>query len=154
MANYWPLVFVGVGILMILRRNDRGEYFHHRWVRDHEASSYNSTDGFVTSNNSFGSVHQIVVDPVFKGAVISNSFGSTVLDLRRTSLEQKETYIDVDSSFGGIEIFVPESWTVKSIVKNSFSGFVDKRYNTMVMDNTKIILIRGSISFSGLEVKS
>lgn len=153
MVNYWPLVFVGIGIIMILKRNEHREHWHNRWVREHEASSYNSEDGFVTSNNSFGSVRQIVLDPVFKGAVISNSFGSTILDLRRTSLEQKETFIDIDSSFGGIEIYVPDSWTVKSVVKNSFSGFVDKRYHTMVMDNTKVIVLRGSISFSGLEIK-
>ncbi len=152
-VNYWPLIFIAIGIILIINRNHHHEHWHQRWSNNRESSSYICEDGFITSHNSFGSVRQIVLDPVFKGATISNTFGSTIIDLRRTSLSQNETFIDIDSSFGGIEIYVPESWTVKTLVKNSFSGTEDKRYNTMLMDSSKVLIIRGNISFSGLEIK-
>ena len=43
-----------------------------------------SEDGFIVSDNTFGSVQQIVLDPVFRGARLRNAFGGTVLDLRRS----------------------------------------------------------------------
>lgn len=151
--NYWPLIFIAIGIAIILGRNEHREFYYHKKIDLQETPSNTSEDGFFNMNNSFGSTRQTVLDPTFKGAVIRNSFGGTILDLRRTNLELNETYIDIDSSFGGVEIYIPESWMVKSIVKNSFSGFVDKRYHTIAMDSSKILVIRGSIAFSGLEIK-
>ncbi len=155
MSNFWPLIFIAVGLIIFFRRSDyenqkRWDDFRHNKM---ENSSFEIKDGFITSHNSFGSVQQVVLDPVFKGGFIRNSFGSTVIDLRRTTLEQGETYLDFDCSFGGIELHVPESWTVKSTIKNSFSGFADKRYRNMSCDPSKVLVLRGSISFSGVEVK-
>jgi predicted membrane protein len=154
-SRFWPLIFVLVGLIIIFRRRDYPKYWHrhHRWDNFQESTSYTTEDGFVNSTCSFGSVIRVVTDPVFKGARISNSFGSTMLDLRRTSLADGETYIDVDCSFGGIEIYVPDSWNVKTFVKNSFSGTADKRYHLGVADTAKTLIIRGNISFSGLEIK-
>lgn len=43
----------------------------------------------------------MVLDEVFKGATIRNTFGGTVLDLRRTNISEGETYIEVECNFGG-----------------------------------------------------
>ncbi|KAA6309444.1 hypothetical protein EZS27_039066, partial [termite gut metagenome] len=101
--DYWPLLFVCIGIILLLKRPfDKKR--HHTHVQE---TMYSSKNGFVYSDVSFGSVKQIVVDPVFKGAKIKNSCGSTLIDLRRTSLESPETYIDVECRLGGIEIYAP-----------------------------------------------
>lgn len=44
-------------------------------------SNHSTKDGFVNSETIFGSVQQIVMDEVFKGATIKNTFGGTVLTL-------------------------------------------------------------------------
>jgi len=155
-GTYWPLLIVLVGILVLIKVISPESFCHKRWHKrfDTEAS-YVSEEGFVTSTSSFGSVRQIVVDPVFKGAKINNHFGGTVLDLRRTALGAPETYIDIDCSFGGIEIFVPFHWTVKSDIHNFFSGVDDKRYNNgMESDIEHKLIIRGNLSFGGIEIKS
>ncbi|KAA6319833.1 hypothetical protein EZS27_030319, partial [termite gut metagenome] len=101
--DYWPLLFVCIGIILLFKRPfDKKRYHTHV-----QETVYSSENGFVYSDVSFGSVKQIVVDPVFKGAKIKNSCGSTLIDLRRTSLESPETYIDVECRLGGIEIYAP-----------------------------------------------
>lgn len=152
-SRFWPLIFVAIGLIIIFGKKEKHTHWNKRWVENHESISYESVDGYVTTECSFGSVIRVVTDPVFKGAKISNSFASTVLDLRRTTIQDGETYIDIDSSFGGVEIYIPENWTVKNFVKNSFSGTTDKRYHSMNPDTSKVLVIRGSISFSGLEIK-
>lgn len=153
-ATYWPILFVLIGIMLLFKLWKPGVFLREgaRFAKD---NSFKSADGFVTSNNAFGSVSQIVLDPVFKGARITNTFGSTLIDLRHTSLEAAETYIDIDCTFGGIEIFVPHNWTVKSNLNHFFSGNDDKRYwANNVQDTAHKLIIRGNISFSGIEIKS
>lgn len=154
-STYWPMLFVLIGILLLFKLWKPGNTIFKEGTRFSNDTFYKSADGFVTSNNAFGSVSQIVLDPVFKGAKITNTFGSTVIDLRHTSLDAPETYIDIDCSFGGIEIFVPRNWTVKSNLHHFFSGNDDKRYwGNDVPDSTHLLIIRGNISFSGVEIKS
>ncbi|EKD31122.1 MAG: hypothetical protein ACD_77C00391G0001 [uncultured bacterium] len=153
-GTYWPILFVLIGIMLLFKLWKPGTFMSNRAGFGND-NSFKTADGFITSNNAFGSVNQIFLDPVFKGARISNTFGSTLIDLRRTSLEAPETYIDIDCSFGGIEIFVPHNWTVKSNLHHFFSGNDDKRFwANGVQDTEHKLIIRGNISFSGVEIKS
>ena len=100
-------------------------------------------------------MRQIVLDPVFKGARLKLTFAGTVLDLRKTTLAAEETYIDVESSFGGLELYLPEHWIVIDKVTPVFAGVEDKRFRPVTeSDTTHKLIIRGSIQFSGIEIKS
>jgi len=153
-GTYWPLVFVLAGLILLIR------IFHperHSQVRHSDFSSETSTDtqdGFVDSHNSFSSVRHIVLDPVFRGARIKSSFGGTIIDLRKTTLEAPETYIDIEASFSGIELYIPGSWTVVDKIVPMLGGIDDKRFNPLVDPNSghKLIL-RGNITCSGVEIK-
>lgn len=59
-----------------------------------------------------GSCTPRILDELFKGAIIRTSFGGTTIDLRHTHIAPGETYIDLDCSWGGVEIYVPSDWTV------------------------------------------
>ena len=154
LATYWPLVFVLVGVLILFRLIWPGRC-HYRRERFSQGTTYTSEKGFVNSINTFGSVKQIVLDPVFKGAKISNTFGGTILDLRHTVLEAEETFIDVECTFGGIEIFVPGSWNVEIKTQNMAGGTDDKRFRMREnIDNDHKLILRGNVTFGGLEIKS
>ncbi|PKO99180.1 MAG: hypothetical protein CVU13_06530 [Bacteroidetes bacterium HGW-Bacteroidetes-8] len=154
--TFWPLVFVLIGVILLVRPRKAWNCCDgHHWNKPAQQGTVNNENGFVTSNNSFSSVKQIVLDPVFKGAMLSNRFGGTVLDLRHTTIEPGETFIDIDCAFGGIEIFVPYNWTVKTAVNSVFSGTEDKRYRHIDLpDTTFKLIVRGNASFSGIEIKS
>ena len=155
--TYWPLIFVLLGIMLIMKRKRvTSNHRHKRGSKEcYKDVSYETEDGFINSDIVFGSVKHIVLEPAFKGAIIKSTFAGTAIDLRTTTLEADETFIDVDSTFGGVEIYVPANWCVILDLKPVFGGSEDKRrqINTEIDYKHKLI-IRGSLNFSGLEVKS
>lgn len=157
LGNFWPVILVIVGLLILFKRKDRHSFTHRRFERtiDCTQEEYLSEDGFLKSENTFGAVQQIVLDPVFRGGVLKCAFGSTILDLRRTTLEKPETYIDVECKFGGIEIYLPSGWNVQTQMECVVGGCDDKRYHTTVTtDPDHVLVVRGKVTFGGIEFKN
>lgn len=154
-GTYWPLLLIMAGVLIIVKMRkpapDRQTHLGRHFSKN---ASYNTEDSFVVSNNVFGSVRQIVLDPVFKGADIRNTFGGTILDLRHTKLEDAETYIDVDCLFGGVEIYVPSRWLVITKVQPILGGSEDKRFREGETETDHKLVIRGRVTFGGVEIKN
>jgi len=160
----WPIILIIGGILLLvkpyLRKNhtfEGGGRFHRHYgsANENAKTSYSCDEGYVETANYFGSVKQIVLDPVFKGARISNAFGGTVLDLRHTSLDAPETYIDVDCTFGGVEIYLPSKWYLQNKTMVILGGCEDKRFlGTVDIDKEHALVVRGNVSFGGVEFKS
>lgn len=155
MATFWPVIFILIGISILFKR--KPHHSHRRWGErtDYTQTSYTSEDGFIVSDNTFGSIQQIVLDPVFNGASMKCTFGGTILDLRRTKLDKPETFIEVDCTFGGIEIYVPSDWNVQTQVQAIIGGCDDKRYNSVApVDQEHVLIIQGKVNFGGIELKN
>lgn len=152
----WPVLLILVGIMILFK--PKRHRFNNHWDGgrpEYAKEVYSSEDGFVVSDNTFGSVQQIVLDPVFRGARIKNTFGGTVLDLRRSKLEAPQTFIDIDCTFGGVEIYLPSDWNLQTQIDALIGGCDDKRYNTSVeIDKEHALIVRGKVSFGGIEFKS
>lgn len=159
---YWPVAFVVVGLMLIVKPRNKGA---RHWNKrggdlDKEVSgcaktNFINTEGYVESDNTFGSVEQIILDPVFKGARIKVLFGGTVLDLRRTTLDSPKTYIDIDCRFAGVEIYVPANWRIHFNTSPIMGGCEDKRFNTSVeLEKEHLLIVRGNVTFGGIEIKS
>jgi hypothetical protein len=72
--------------------------------------------------------------------------------LRHAGLEGAAV-IDVFAVWGGIEIRVPEDWTVVSRVTPILAGFSDNTRPTQAA-TAKQLVIRGFILMAGVEVKN
>ena len=68
--------------------------FANRWADKH-ATTESSVDGFVERSVMFGEVNQIFLAPEFKGGRVEASFGELRLDLRKTTLPEGITVLDV-----------------------------------------------------------
>lgn len=175
-AMIWPLALVLGGILFLVkgRRRKRWGHIHghmgedmRRNMREHIGKGHRfhatapdadnqqceSEDGFLRSNNAFGAVRHVVLDEIFKGACIRTSFGGTTIDLRHTHLAPGETYIDLECSFGGIELFIPADWKVVNECNAFIGGCEDKRWQGANVNQESTLVIRGNISIGGLEIK-
>lgn len=145
-AMVWPLALIIAGVLFIFKpgRNKRAQWarqhtMEHRrqWMKMHqgrpgmnfesEQQQSESVDGFLRSENVWGAARHVVLDELFKGAMIRTSFGGTTIDLRHTHIAPGETYIDLDCSWGGVEIYVPSDWTVVVFKCNAFFGGCDDK---------------------------
>lgn len=159
---YWPAVFIVVGLMLMIKPRKRNErHWNNRGadsgkdVSSGTKNNFINTEGYVESDNTFGSVEQIILDPVFKGARIKVLFGGTVLDLRRTTLDSPKTYIDIDCRFAGVEIYTPANWRVHFNACPIMGGCDDKRFNASAeLDKEHVLVVRGNVTFGGIEIKS
>ena len=167
-AMVWPLALIIAGVLLIFKSRRRGPWSHshmahHRkeWMKrrglgmnfKEEQQQCESVDGFLHSENVWGAARHVVLDELFKGAIVRTSFGGTVIDLRHTHIALGETYIDLDCSWGGVEIYVPSDWKVVFKCNTFFGGCDDKRWHNGDINYESILVVRGTLSFGGLEIK-
>jgi len=164
---YWPLLLIAAGILLIIGRifgrswcfNEWDHYNHHHHHHRHrEYHGFNYTRNAYTSgfskNSVFGSGDHIVLDPVFNGGDLNAVFGGITLDLRRTTIPEGDTTLEVNAVFGGITIFVPSDWFVETHLDAVFGGFQDNRVPKEPLDKTRKLIITGSCVFGGGEIRN
>ncbi len=147
-----PVVFILAGIILFVKAlpsRSSGD-----GIQTGDPTQYRSSDGYYHLKNSFSGVRQVVSDPVFRGASIANFCGGAVLDLRYTQLKKGETYIDVNSEWGGIQILAPSHWKINIRVDTFIGGSEDKRVPHREVDPESVLVIRGKLSFSGIEIKN
>lgn len=160
----WPVALIAVGIAFLFKAKRKSDYFRSihsnetcgsfdSKIEGDESCGCHTSDGFLNSNNVFGGVRHVVLDEVFKGAKIRNSFGGTTIDLRHTHIEKGETIIDIECNWGGVELYIPSDWKVINQCSPFFGGCDDKRWQAAITDPERILIIRGSITFGGLEIR-
>lgn len=87
----------------------------------------------------------------FEGADVHVSFGFVSLDLRGADIVDGAV-INVDCSFGGMEIRVPKGVCVNNGIDTAFAG-VDCDCCTQPADGAKTLHLKGRCNFGGIEIK-
>jgi hypothetical protein len=149
--TYWPVGLILAGVVLLVKVACHPcRACQPKW----EETPRHHGEGYITSENRFGATRHVVLAPVFEGASIRDRFGATTLDLRRTTLAAPRTCIDIDCSFGSIEILAPATWVITTSELHASAGEVrDKRLHAAEMDTGHVLIIRGRVSFAGVEIK-
>ncbi len=158
---FWPILLIIAGVLIlggiILRPRYKrcGGHCHGRRKGDKSDDGYTSkASGVIDITTVFGGSEQVYLDPVFRGGKISTVFGGVKLDLRRTELSEGETWLQVESVFGGVEIDAPEEWIIEIRNESIFGGFADKRLPPMNgYTQGRKLIIKASNVFGGGDIK-
>jgi hypothetical protein len=98
---------------------------------------------------SFGSGIKYVNSDVFKYADLECSFGSMKVFFDNAVIENHAT-INVEVSFGSIELYIPKTWNVVNQVNVSFAGMEEKNKSETL--GSPVVMLTGNLSFSGLEI--
>lgn len=175
--NFWPLVLIGVGCTLLWRsmearrqREESGESgtsgstgttgttgsTGSTGTKEEPAGAGEST----TSSNSILSVTAILGGVAkrnnsqdFRGGDVTSIMGGSEIDLRSASITPPhEAVLEVFAMWGGIVVRVPPDWTVISQVFPILGGFADK--TTPPRDESKRLVIRGTVVMGGVEVKN
>lgn len=89
----------------------------------------------------------------FKGADLTAVMGGCEVDLRGASIASGLAIIDVFAFWGGVEIKVPENWTVSNKVFPFMGGF-GNHTRPPRGDTTQHLVIRGLVFMGGGDVKN
>lgn len=139
--SLWPLLLVLLGASLVWRGLRGG--------RDHAATDGHST---VSALAVLGGVHRGNNSRTFRGGDLTAIMGGCEIDLRQAAIDG-EAVIEVFALWGGIEIKVPEDWTIGSRVVPILGGFEDKT-RPQRGAATHRLLIRGFAIMGGIEIKN
>ena len=149
-----PAILILIGIVTVFSHGGKSrDHGYGRTPEEFKTMNYTSADGFLHSENAFSGVRQVILDEMLKGGSIQTRFGGSIIDMRRTDIPVGETPLDVDCKFGGIELYVPADWTIKCLCSTFMGGYEDKRWEREE-NPQKVLVIRGTLSWSGLVVKN
>jgi predicted membrane protein len=108
----------------------------------------------VSIDSIFSGINKRMLTKSFQGGKLTAAFGGIDLDLTQSDFSGMVT-LQVDVIFGGIKLVVPPHWDVRVEVTNIAAGVEDKRvYRQSEVDSDKVMVIRGTVFFGGLEIKS
>lgn len=138
--DLWPMLLVFFGGYLVWQGATGRP---HRAAADegHTVSVLAVLGGFTRGNNSRN----------FRGGDITVFMGGCEIDLRQAAINGDAT-LDVFAMWGGIEIRVPEDWTVIPRV-NAVLGGVDDKTRPPLGLSTHRLTIRGLVVMGGMEIK-
>lgn len=100
-----------------------------------------------------GGVHRVSRATEFRGGSASAALGGCDIDLREASMpEGGSAVLDTLAIMGGIEVRVPEDWSVETRGMAVLGGFEDKTRHPL--DDRKRLVITGLAVMGGVEVKN
>lgn len=177
----WPLIGIGTGVVMLMAAqgmiswDDMWKYiiclalivwgvmliFGNKFTMGCSAPDKQKVDELKQVNQDGRTIRQIDVSfgkhsyefagQRFEGAKVHTSFGYVGIDLRDADILDGAV-IDVDCSFGGMEIRVGDDVLVKSAVESSFAG-VECKEHLHLPEGAKTLYVKGHCSFGGIEIK-
>jgi len=161
---YWPVLLIVAGIIssggiyFALEKLFRPRCLHRHFEKfcnsDLHTGKFESEDGFVHISSAFESRKNIVLDPIFKGGEVDSNFGEVILDLRKTTLAEGKTKLNIKVSFGSVVIIVPDEWNVQLRGDSMFGTFSDSRLTqTYNAEDSRILIIDGKCSFGECKLR-
>lgn len=165
----WPIILIGLGAWFIFGKHkdyafvNGGKYRNHKFFNDLDAENKNpdfepqnqqpSGEETIEAVSIFGGTKKNILSKKFKGGDIVTIMGGTELNLSHADI-QGIVVIDVVQIFGGTKIIIPHNWEVATEMAAIFGGIEDKRTASPATDSSKVLLIKGTSVFGGIEIKS
>jgi len=156
--EFWPLLLVGLGIYIILRRNISPKEFTNTEVHIDINGSSNKGKNISDSIDDvsiFGGGTKKYSTNNFRGGKLTAIFGGSDVHLDGCQLAKGQNELDLFVMFGGYTIIVPQDWHVIIDVVPIFGGFSDNRMKdpNRVYEEDKVLIIKGLVLFGGGEIK-
>lgn len=136
----WPLLIVLVGAALVWRS---------MVGRQAPAGEANTT---LTALAVLGGVSRGNNSRTFRGGDLTAVMGGCEIDLRQAAIDG-EAVIDVFALWGGIELRVPEDWTVVVRVTPLLGGVEDKTRPPQGLSSHRLV-VRGFVIMAGVEIKN
>lgn len=165
----WPGLIIAFGLIFILRpkkrffRSEKGRWDGVSYVNvnpalpagpGNEPYENVSAEDMVESVSVFGGVKKVITSKNFKGGEIICFMGGAEYNLSQADIHGAVT-LEIVQAFGGTKLIVPPHWEIRAESVAIFAGIEDKRpVQPGVFDPNKILILKGTTIFGGIEIKS
>lgn len=174
--DYWPILLVLLGISMVFRAVGRPGGGSRGWRSRGPAMGLDdtapqSTPGVTSAGQApagtaaddasatvdcfalLGASRRRSVSQDFRGGSLTAIMGGCELDLRQASIRGGQAIIDVFAMWGGIEIKVPQDWTV-ALHGTPILGSFDDKTARVGGDGSKVLVVTGAAIMGGVDIKN
>lgn len=143
-----PVIVIGVGLYLIFKPKSRAGQF---WKEN--TQTHTGTDSSWESVSIFGG-NKNIISKDFKGGEMVTIFGGSELNMSQADINGVVT-LEVVQIFGGTKLIVPANWKVQTAELVSILGGIDdKRPAPTNVDETKVLNIKGTSVFGGIDIRS
>lgn len=144
-STFWPTILILLGLMILFNKGKK--------------------DGIKTSDNNLISINSIfsgnkeyVDSKEFLGGDISSLFGGVELDLRDSDTDIYDANIDINCIFGGVKIFVPKDWEVRTKGTPIFGEMKNQTFKQISVEDPDKPKPKLNISyfviFGGIEIRN
>jgi predicted membrane protein len=166
----WPGILIMIGLGMLARGIDRhshggydaaqaqkfGEDLKDRILSDIHRKIPSGSVNYLSEWAVFGGTRRRVDSQDFQGGEAFAMFGGVEIDLRKAGTTREEILVEANALFGGIEVRVPENWSVTVRGSGIFGGYEDETLDSRVAPDAKQprLIVNGFAIFGGVNVKN
>ncbi len=156
-----PIGIILFGLYVMLSRNrfcnKKKRNTNVRFGMEHDTQNYDTTqtdEDHLNIRAFMGGSERIVISKNFKGGDISSTFSGVVVNCAQAEIEDVAV-LNVSVLFAGLELRLPSNWEVKNQVSTIAGAVEDKRnFYSHTTENKKTLIIKGSVTFGGIEIKN
>lgn len=123
---------------------------NENWSSKHHVEESKEENGTLYISSSFGETVKYLDGAQISRVCLKNSFGAASIYFNNAILQNNSAEVVIESSFGGVELYVPADWKVVMNVRTAFAGADEKGHCNP--NGTNVLYINGSLSFAGLEI--
>ena len=148
-----PSLLIGLGILFLVRGFERARPSRLPFTAATGSAELSSLNEWAV----FGGVKRRIDSQGFQGGEILAVFGGVDIDLRRAAIQGEQVVIDANATFGGVEIRVPDNWSVTVRGVGLFGAYEDHTAHpsiTAVAERPQRLVVTGYAIFGGVEIRN
>jgi predicted membrane protein len=163
-----PIILILIGLLFVLRPKhrrfgncgDAGNRWRERYRQENivpgaasATSSAASSEEYLDVTSVLGGTKKTIFSKDFKGGEVTSFLGGTELNLSQADIKGR-VVLELTQILGGTKLILPSHWDVKPELVSVFGGIEDKRELTAVIDPSKVLVLKGTSVFGGIEIRS
>lgn len=151
----WPILaaalLASIGCSLLFNKNN---YCQETDTSRHSNSFPTDTEQIegehIMFRTSFGSSIKYINSDNFEYATIRCSFGSMRVYFDNALIQKGNATINLDVSFGGVELFIPKTWTVINTADFTFGSMDEKNHNQS--SGVPTLTLTGDANFAGVTI--
>lgn len=163
-ASFWPVLLIVFGVWTLIRprfgvccgkKSDAnyrfefatGRQCYRRWSADSVVNDNELDITLMMSNGKY-----ICTGKDFRGGSIRLRAAGAEIDLTSVETPLDEILLEVDLKLGGIELRIPQNWTVNYLGKTIMGSVQD--HTRAVGGGSKKLVIQGEVALAGIEIRN